>query len=163
MLLEDKRFMDAADGWLMLGNCAEAYAELERISEENRTHPDVLRVRLQIHVHGKKWLETIELAHDLIKTFPDDPWLWIIRSFALHEEKRTEEAYDLLAPAARHFPQTATIPYNLACYCAQLGRLDEARKRLKQAFMIGEEGKSLKAQAQDDPDLAIIRSEISRL
>lgn len=42
------------------------------------------------------------------------------------------------------------IHYNLACYECQLGNLDEAKGRLKQAFELEPE---LKVQALDDEDL----------
>jgi len=41
-----------------------------------------------------------------------------LKQLALHELKRTQEAFDLLLPAADKFPAPWTIPYNLACYCA---------------------------------------------
>ena len=49
-------------------------------------------------------------------TIPDEPVGWIHRSYVLHEQKRTREAWDLLLPAAKKFPEDFTIPYNLACY-----------------------------------------------
>ena len=44
-----------------------------------------------------------------------------------------------------------TIPYNLACYCAQLRRLDESREWVKKAMAIDEH--TVKRAAIDDPDL----------
>jgi hypothetical protein len=38
----DKRHLDAAQGWLGLGNWREANEELEQITPERRAHPDVL-------------------------------------------------------------------------------------------------------------------------
>jgi hypothetical protein len=43
--LSDQRQLEAAEGWLELGNWYEANEELERISPEKRAHPFVLRVR----------------------------------------------------------------------------------------------------------------------
>ena len=67
--------------------------------------------------------------------------------------KRTEEAWNALLPVATSFPSDPTIPYNLACYAAQLGRLPEARDWLAQAFRLGN-AKELKLRALEDPDLA---------
>ena len=50
---------------------------------------------------------------------------------------RTKEAWDTLFPAAEKFGSNPTIPYNLACYAAQLGQLGEAKEWLKQAFEAG--------------------------
>ena len=49
------------------------------------------------------------------------------------------------------FPKVWTIPYNLACYCAQLGRLDECRDWVKRAMAI--DAGTVRRAAIDDPDL----------
>jgi Flp pilus assembly protein TadD len=67
--------------------------------------------------------------------------------------KRTQEAFAVLLPVARKFPTEPTIPYNLACYTAQLGDLVAARDWLAQAFRLGN-AKEIKVQALEDPDLA---------
>jgi len=69
----------------------------------------------------------------------------------LHELKRTQEAFDQLSPVAETFPQVWTIPYNLACYCAQLARLDECQQWFKKAMAIDEH--TVNRAAIYDPDL----------
>ena len=44
------------------------------------------------------------------------------------------------------------IPYNLACYAAQLGDLPGAREWLAKSFKVGDEV-ALKREALEDPDL----------
>ena len=44
------------------------------------------------------------------------------------------------------------MPYNLACYECQLGRLEQAKHRLEKAFKLGE-GEGMRLAALDDPDL----------
>jgi hypothetical protein len=56
-----------------------------------------------------------------------------------------------LLPAAVIFREVWTIPYNLACYCAQTGRLEECKTWLKMAMNIDE--KTVRRAAVDDPDL----------
>src|SRR4051812_39620774 len=63
-----------------------------------------------------------------LKVDPTRPDAWIHRSFALHELKRTQEAFDELLSGADRFPKVWTIPYDLACYCAQLERLEECKE-----------------------------------
>ena len=82
----------------------------------------------------------------------------IHRSFALHELKRTQEACDLLVPAAALFPKEWLIRYNLACYSCQLGDLEEAGKWLSIAFSLGD-AKHVKLMALNDPDLKPLRTE----
>jgi hypothetical protein len=49
------------------------------------------------------------------------------------------------------FAKVWLIPYNLACYCAQLGHLDECQVWFKKAMAIDEH--TVKRAAIDDPDL----------
>jgi tetratricopeptide (TPR) repeat protein len=147
----DSHHLRAAQGWLELGNHLEANEELERIRPQLRAHPDVLEVRWHIYAHAKKWDACVDIAGVILKLDPDRSDAWIHRSFALHELKRTQEAFDQLLPVADRFPEVWMIPYNLACYCAQLGRLDESQEWFKKAMAIDEH--TVKRAGIDDPDL----------
>ena len=149
--LNDKRHLEAAEGWLELGLHLEANEELEKITPQLRGHPDVLELRWHIFAKEKKWEACVDIATATIKLAPDRSGGWIHRSFALHEMKRTQEAFDQLLPVADKFPKSWTIPYNLGCYCSVLHQFDEAQKWLKQAFAVG--NKTVKLTALDDEDL----------
>jgi tetratricopeptide (TPR) repeat protein len=146
----DSHHLNAAEGWLELGNELEATAELEQISRDLRAHPDVLTLRWQIHAKAREWDACVEVAQAMMRVAPDRADAWIHHSFALHELKRTQAAYDHLATVAETFPRIWTIPYNLACYCAQLGCLDEAQAWFKKATALDNQ---LVPQAIADPDL----------
>jgi tetratricopeptide (TPR) repeat protein len=141
----------AAQGWLELGNHLEANQKLERITAQLRSHPEVLEVRWHIHAHAKKWDACVDIADAIIKLAPERSDGWIHRSFSLHELKRTQEAFDQLLPMAETFRGIWTIPYNLSCYCAQLGRLNESENWLKKAMTIDEH--TVNRAAIDDPDV----------
>src|SRR5262245_13928258 len=147
------RHLEAAQGWLELGNHVEANEELERIAPALRSHPDVLAVRWDVYSKAGQWAAAVDFGKALTQLAPGRAGSWINFAFALHEMKRTQEAWGVLLPVATKFPRESTIPYNLACYAAQLGRLVEARDWLAQAFQVGN-AKELKLQALDDPDLA---------
>lgn len=147
----DSHHLSAAVGWLELGNWQEANEELERIAPIMRAHPDVLEVRCEIYAAAKRWEECVELAEAIIELAPHKSFGWVRRSFALHELKRTNEAFDRLLPVCERFPDEWMIPYNLACYCTQLGRIGEAREWFKKAMAIEEH--QVKRQGIDDPDL----------
>jgi len=51
----DSIHLEAALGWLELGNYPESNEELEKITASLRSHPDVLEVRWQIYAKFKKW------------------------------------------------------------------------------------------------------------
>lgn len=147
----DDLYLRAAQGWLELGNPAEAHEELNRLSPQARPLPDILEFRWHVSARARDWARCLEFAESLLAAEPTRASAWIHRSFALHELKRSEEAFERLAPAVARFPEIWTIPYNLACYCAQLGRLDEAltwyrNAKLKDAHAVTEAGK-------EDPDL----------
>lgn len=144
--------LNAAQGWLELGNLVEARSELDSIPAEWQSHPDVLGLRWDLLAYEKNWKAALELAERLVAQVPERCSGWIHRSFSLHELKRTQEALDKLQPALAKFPKVSTIPYNLACYTCQLGRLGDAREWLAVAARVGEK-KQILAMAATDPDL----------
>ncbi|HHY84271.1 MAG TPA: tetratricopeptide repeat protein [Verrucomicrobia bacterium] len=143
--------LDAAEGWLGLGNEQEARAELAKIPADKQEHPEVLDVWWRVHARSRDWSACERIGSRLIAVLPDSAHGWIQRSYALHEMRRTQEAFDLLRPAWEKFQDIWTIAYNLACYCAQLERLEEARIWLGRAMRVDEN--AVRRAAADDPDL----------
>ena len=158
----DTLHLQAAQGWLELGNHIEANEELERITPQLRAHPGVLKVRWEIYAAAKKWEATLDIAAALIQLDPDDPLGWVHRSYALHELKRTAEARDNLLRVVDRFPISATMRYNLACYECQLGRLEQAKGWLENAFRLGD-AKKMKLRALDDHDLEPLWKQIGEI
>lgn len=155
----DTHYLSAAEGWLGLGNCKEAEAELEKVSSALRGDPEVLRVRFQLLAAQKKWEPAAEAALTLCSLMPDAAFGRIQYAYALHELKRTREAYAVLLPIADRFPKEHIIRYNLACYSCQLGELNEARLWLQKAMAIGG-AEEIKKLALADPDLQGLWSEL---
>lgn len=149
--LPDAHHLRAAHGWLELGNPPEASEELKKIEPKLHTHPEVLELRYAIFRDAKKWDACVDIAAAILTALPGNPHGWILRSFALHELRRTREAFDNLLPAAATFPEVWTIPYNLACYCAQLGEITKSREWFNKALAIDK--KTVRHAALDDPDL----------
>jgi tetratricopeptide (TPR) repeat protein len=143
--------LQAAQGWVELGNQREANDELDNIAPEWRSHPEVLEVRWQIYALENDWEVCADIATAFIRVMPEHHFGWIHRSYALHELKQTQAAYENLLGAADKFTRVWTVPYNLACYCAQLGRLDEALIWFNKALLI--DAKTVKAAGRKDPDL----------
>ncbi len=158
----DRFHLNAAAGWLGLGDFASALNELKQISAPLQTHLNVLMAQFEIYFAAEKWPELLPVAEKLLQRAPELDLVWIHRSYALHELKQTQAALDALLPAAKKFPKRWTIPYNLACYCSQLGRTEEALQWLTQAFALDGK-KKIKAQALADPDFAPMRKAIRAL
>jgi len=149
----DRHNLQAAQGWLELGNHVEAAAELERIPASKRSHPEVLQLRWHIYAKTNNWVACVDIARATQQLAPSEPAGWIHHSYALHELKRTQEAFDNLLPVAVKFPNEATVFYNLAYYTCQLGHLDASRSWLEKAFNL-DRSEERKLRAMDDPDLA---------
>lgn len=143
----------AAEGWLELGDWRSAEEELEQIRSSLHLHASVLKLRVEIFSTAKQWDQVVELAGVLIGQMPDQSFGFLRRAYALHELKRTREAWDTLLPVVGKFLDEWVVPYNLACYAAQLGELDTAQKWLDRAYKLGD-AKTLKVEAKRDPDLA---------
>lgn len=132
----DNHFLDAATGWLMLGNAVEARAEFEQIEAGLREHPLVLEFEWRLLAAENRWLDAVASGERLLRVRPDDTNAWVHRSYALHELRRTREAFDLLLPAVRRFPRESIIPYNLACYTCQLGDRPAAQRWFERALAL---------------------------
>ena len=158
----DQRHLDAAEGWLGLGDWHEANEELERIDPTMRAHPFVLRVRWDIYAKAERWEMAAEVARGISVVLPDNSWGWIHWAYSLHELRHTKEAQGILLRIADKFPDESTIQYNLACYACQLGELKEALRWLEKAIdCAGEE--DVRLTALDDPDLEPLWNRISEI
>jgi len=146
----DSLHLEAAQGWLELGNHLEANEELEKITTKLRVHPDVLEMRWEIFARAKKWEACLDIAKAIAQLAPERPFGWIHVSYALHEMGRTKEACENLIAVADKFPKLPTILYNLACYSCRLGHLEDARKLLEKAFKYGDPETKLMALADRD-------------
>jgi Flp pilus assembly protein TadD len=56
---------------------------------------------------------------------------------SLGDLNRLQEARDMLRLAMEKFPSDEIIPYDLACVCCALGRLEEAHEWLRRAMDVG--------------------------
>jgi tetratricopeptide (TPR) repeat protein len=158
----DRHHLNAAAGWLELGDLVEAGRELSRLSETGGNHPEALTLSWHLLADDGNWTDALEIARQHLRAAPKSPEAWIHQSFALHELQRTNEALAELQRVAGQFPEVGTIPYNLACYSCRLGRLDDARQWLRRAIKVQGKKETLAA-AVDDPDLAALRRELADL
>jgi tetratricopeptide (TPR) repeat protein len=160
--ISDKRHLEAAEGWLGLGDWAEANEELENITPQLRGHPQVLGVRFQIYAKAKKWEYAVEIARAISDLLPENPFGHFHLAYSLHELKRTKEAYDVLIAVVDKFPTEHLIRYNLACYACRLGSLREAYQWLEKAVdLAGKE--DIRQTALDDPDLEELWFQIAEI
>lgn len=150
---KDGFHLQAAEGWFELGDVVAASNELDEISPENKIHPAVLIMRYEIYAKAEKWDYAVEIANTLLKMLPEDAESWLNLAFTVR--RRTggsiQEAKSILIEAEPKFPKEYLFSYNLACYCAQLGEFEEAKKWFKKAMRVDK--KTVQKLAVDDLDL----------
>ena len=158
----DSYHLQAAQGWLELGDLVSASDELEQITPELRAHPDVLQVRLKIYCEAKKWDYAAEVASALCKMLPDSPFGPLHLAYVLRKLDRVHDARAALLPIVDKFPDEWRISYQLACYCCKVGDLKEALRWLEAAIDIA--GKTdIRIQALDEKDLEPLWLNISEI
>ena len=160
----DSLHLCSAVGWLELGNPEEAKADLARIREVYRHHPDVLEVSWMIAAEQQDWEEGLKIARKLLEVAPDRPTGWLHQAYALRRVKDggLEKAREALLPVAERFPEEPTILYNLSCYECQLGDLALAKSWLDRAIKLAGVD-TIKKMALSDPDLKPIWRQIREL
>ena len=151
----DIHFVNAAQGWLELNNPAEAQDELDKVSDF-KSHLIVMELQWQIYARTKAWNKAVDTADAIVTTHPKSPFGWIHLAFALHELRKTADAYEVLKPVLDRFPKEWLMRYNMACYAVQMGRLDEGKTWLEQANAIGDKKEIAELMATDS-DLEPLR------
>jgi predicted Zn-dependent protease len=162
--IEDYYHVQAAAGWLGLGETSEAEVELNAVSSAGARHPDVLQVRWQWLAHQDCWGECLDIAVSLTQIAPERRVGWIHEAFSLHKLHRTEEACEVLQDAMHHFGPNPTMAYYLARYNCCQGKLEEARTWLAEAFeWVGdrEENARLRKKVLTEPELQPLLKEFS--
>jgi tetratricopeptide (TPR) repeat protein len=161
----DNLHLQAAVGWLELGDHLEANEELEKITASLRAHPDVLVVRWQVYAKAEQWEGAFEIARSLVAMVPDFPNDWIYQAESLRRMpgQGVKGAWAALLPAADKFPKEAAILYNLACYSCLLGKIADAWAWLEMAFKVVGDQKQLKLRALNDRDLEQLWAEIREI
>jgi tetratricopeptide (TPR) repeat protein len=147
----DTHHLNAAMGWLGLGNAIEAEEELKKIAPKLRKHPDVLSVRWQIHAKAERWPDALKVGEMIADLVPENCLGWNYISISLYRLGELQKAHALLSDKLKYFAGDWITHYNLACYCCQLGELDKSKELLDHAVSLGDP-KEVKAQAFSDPD-----------
>lgn len=149
----DSIHLQAAIGWLELGNHVEANEELEEITPQMRSHPAVLSLRYEIYAKAKKWDMAAEVADTLTRLLPDNPAVWVWLAYAVRRKTGggIREAMQILIKSEPRFPSEYVFSFNLACYCSQLHQFELAERWLKKAMAIDD--KTVQKLAIEDEDL----------
>ncbi len=143
------RHLRAAEGFLELGLPREAGEELDGIETAQRTGAPVLGLRVQVCQALGQWEPMAAAADALCRLEPANPQWPISLAYATRRAHSLERARGILTAALRRFPQEAILHYNLACYETQLGYLESARERLREAIRLAPGCRELAAGDED--------------
>lgn len=152
----DIHHFNAAHGWLGLNSPEDAQAELDKISNGSQTHLAVMELQWQVQAKTARWASAVDTAQAIANRHPEAAFGWIHLAYALHELKKTREAYDALIPILDKFPEEWLMRYNMACYAVQLGHIEEAKNWLNRAYKLGDK-KEIDQLVATDVDLEPLR------
>ena len=157
--------LNAAQGWLGLGDWNSANDELENIVPLCRAHPAVLAVRYEIYIMAKRWDGAAEIAGTLVRILPEQPASWICWAYSTRRKTGggIPQAKEILVEAKSRFPNEYLISFNIACYECQLGNLQIAKQKLKEAIDLAGEKNNIRLQALEDPDLEPLWKDIGQI
>jgi predicted Zn-dependent protease len=119
-------------------------------------------MRWEIYAKAGKWEMAAEVGRGISVAWPENSWGFIHYAYALHELKRTKEAWGILIPIADKFPDEFRISYNLACYSCQLGNLKESKQWLEKAIAVAGK-KEIRLMALEDDDLKPLWKNIGQI
>ncbi len=145
-----QRLLVAAQGYSELGMPELAIEELALLPEELQHEPPVVETRLSVLMQARRYKDALPFSQELCRLQPDRTAGFIHAAFCLHEMGNTRGARELLLSGPAALKAEPTYHYNLACYEAALGNLDEARAHLDVSFAMD---KKLRDHARTDPDL----------
>jgi predicted Zn-dependent protease len=153
---EANRILLAAQGYCELSMFDEALEELASLPAKTQHHPSAVELRLVVLMQARRWKLALTTARELTKIAPDKSIGFIHAAFCLHELGKTEDARAVLLDGPQTLRTEPVFHYNLACYEAVLGNLDEARGYLKTSVELD---KKFSEYAKTDPDLRALRTE----
>lgn len=149
--LSTRRHVSYARGYVGLEMLRQAEDELDAVAPADQSLPEVLGVRVDLHMAARQWEKVVDVGRRLAEAYPETEHAWIGWAYALRELNRIEEARAVLLEAEAHHGRTsAVLHYNLACYDALLGALKSARARFAKACRME---KRFKEEGRHDPDL----------
>jgi Flp pilus assembly protein TadD len=154
-LVEYERHLLAASGYAELDMVRESMAELNAIDPELQDRPEVLQVRLHNLMRRKKWVQALRVSQKLCRVAPNCCTGFLHASFCLHELGRTAQAKKILLKGPALLLNEPIYYYNLGCYDALLGNVQDARFHLHTSFEMDESFREL---AKNDPDLKSLQA-----
>ena len=152
-----ERQLTAACGYAELGMMRESLAELDAIEPRFQKRPEVLQLRLHHYMKKKSWNRAQRVSNMLCKAAPDCGTGFLHAGFCLHQLGKTAEAKELLIRGPVAILKEPIYYYNMGCYDALLGNVQDAEANLRISFKMDSSFREL---AKKDPDLKALHAVI---
>ena len=152
--IHTRRQLGYAEGYLMLGLKTEAAEALGEITQPELDATPVLVMALTVHTERADWANAARVGTVVCGREPQEAGHWIQWAYATRRHSGILDARTILMRGLGLQPREPMLHFNLACYEAQLGNLDDARAFLETACGLDTACVKL---AQLDDDLAPLR------
>jgi len=114
-----------------------------------------------------KWVAAAEIAEIATQKRPGLYYGWENWAWALHQQGLTQSAYDLLAPIMKGLtlkgPPSGRAAWCLACFCACLDRVKEAKRWLRLSETLAHDKSLFHSHTVREPHLQKLWSEMEEL
>lgn len=135
----------------------ESLGELDAIQPRFQNRPEVLQLRLHHLMRQKKWSLALRVSRQLCRAAPDAGAGFLHAGFCLHQMGKTAEARNLLIRGPVALLKEPIYYYNMGCYEALLGNVNDAHANLQISFKMDSSFRDL---AKRDPDLKALHAVI---
>jgi len=161
----DIHYMNAARGWMGLGDLDSACEELEKIAPELCNDPRVLELSWEVYSSAGRWSDCVRIATRHIEVTADSAEGWLNKAYALRRAPGggLEQAKAVLLATREKFPDHPLVAFNLGCYDCCLGNHKDALNWIEMAVRLAPESLKLSMMAVNDPDLEAIWPDICKL
>ena len=154
-VVEFERHLLAASGYAELDMLRESITELNAIEDEFQNRPEVLQLRLHNLMRRRRWIHALRVSQKLCRVAPECCTGFLHASFCLHEMGKTAQAKKFLLKGPPILLKDPIYYYNMGCYDALLGNMQDARLHLHTSF---EMDASFRELAKKDPDLKSVQA-----
>jgi predicted Zn-dependent protease len=142
--------VEAAHGFHELGLHHDAWTVLDDLPAEDKAHPLVILLRLDILIALDRWDDAVALGTGACRQWPIIDGFFLKTATALMELQDHQKAKLLLLAGPESLHEKAIYWYDLACCQCRTGEIALAKESIVQCFNREE---SLRMRALYDPDL----------
>jgi len=157
---EVREKMEAAHGFYELGMHSDAWTVLDDLPPEDKAHPLVVLLRLDILLALERWDDAVALGTGACRQWPIIDGFFLKTTTALLELNDHQKAMDLLLAGPESLQQKAAYWYDLACCQCRLGEVQKAKKSISECF---DRDRILRMRALYDSDLEAIWESLDNL